>query len=167
MIALITSPCEQATHTASSPRVASHSRTAVTARADMSLSASPFGNRTADGCVCTTFQSGSLARSLIALTRPVAVAALDQPVVDVPGGRRVAGRLRFEHRLRGLQAPVERARHHGRQRDGGDPGGDCGGLHAPAVVEVQAGRATGQHRTGHRGEAVPDEQKGGHPISVP
>ena len=68
-MALITSPCVHATQTASAPSRASQSRTAATARAAISGRLSPFGNRTADGCACTTFHSGSFASSLIG--RPV------------------------------------------------------------------------------------------------
>src|SRR5215218_5835761 len=70
-IALMTSPWLQASHTASGPSFAFHSRTAATARAWVCASPSPSGpgNTAAEGCCWTTFQSGCLARSLIA--RPV------------------------------------------------------------------------------------------------
>src|SRR3954452_12996602 len=69
--ALITSPWLQASHTASGPSLAFHSRTAATARACVCASPSPSGpgKTAADGCCCTTFQSGSLTSSL--MVRPV------------------------------------------------------------------------------------------------
>src|SRR3954469_18604667 len=70
-IALITSPWLQASQTAFGPSLAFHSRTAATARACVCASPSPSGpgKTAADGCCCTTFQSGSLTSSL--MVRPV------------------------------------------------------------------------------------------------
>ena len=67
-IALSTSPWETASHTAFSPlsasTAASRSRIADTARADISGSDSPSGNRAPEGWVCTVRQSFSLASFL-------------------------------------------------------------------------------------------------------
>ena len=70
-MALITSPWLQASQTASGPSVAFQARTAATARAWVWASPSPSGpgNTAAEGCCCTTLQSGSLTSSLI--VRPV------------------------------------------------------------------------------------------------
>ena len=85
--ALMTSPCETTTYTASSPRrgVPLADR-ASTARACMSRIASPPspGNVIADGWACTTFHSGSLASFFSSPPGPVAVAHLADALVDVP-----------------------------------------------------------------------------------
>src|SRR4051794_3958129 len=73
--ALMTSPCETATHNASGPcsaaTRASQSRTASTARFCMARIDSPSGpgNTAALGCSCTTFHSGS--RVSVFSSRPV------------------------------------------------------------------------------------------------
>jgi hypothetical protein len=66
-MALITSPCDTAAQTACDPcsavSRASQVRMAVVARAAISLIASPFGKRTAEGWVWTFDQSFSLTSS--------------------------------------------------------------------------------------------------------
>jgi hypothetical protein len=100
-----------------------------------------------------------VARQLLQrLARPVAVAALADPVVGddllaVPGGR---------DRRRGLQAAFQRAGHDGVQRERGQPGRQRGRLGAAAVVQVDAGHPAGQHVPGRRGEPVPHQQNRRH-----
>jgi hypothetical protein len=71
-------------------------------------------------------------------------------------------RLRVAQVLRRLDTALERAGDDRGQRQLRDALGQRGGLLLTALVEVHAGRAAGQHRAGHRGEPVPDEQQRGH-----
>ena len=92
------------------------------------------------------------------LAGPVPVAALPHPVLGedllaVPGRR---------DRRRGLLAAIQRAADDGVERQRGQPGrqGRCLGL--TAIVERDAGRPSGQHVTGRRGEPVADQKNGCH-----
>ena len=92
------------------------------------------------------------------LAGPVPVAALPHPVLGddllaVPGRR---------DRRRGLLAAFQRAADDGVERERGQPGRQRGRLGLAAVIERDAGRPSGQHVTGRRGEPVPDQQNRRH-----
>ncbi len=68
----------------------------------------------------------------------------------------------LRERSHGLHAPVQRARVHGRQSDRGEAIRERLGLRQPAVVERHAGRPAVERLAGDGGEAVPDQEEGGH-----
>ena len=168
-IALITSPWLDATQIASAPCsaviLASQSRIAATPRACMSRIDSPPGNVTPLGWACTAFQSGSLASCLELATGPVAVPALGQPLVGRDVERRVECRRRPPRRSAG-SAPAgwtRRPRSAARAIRAAVSAACC----EPDVVELDAGRAAGEHAGRvRRRSAMPDQENSRHAITL-
>ena len=162
-IDLITSPWLQASQVASGPSRAFQSRTAATAR-DW-VSAQPLALRAReDGGARVGLHDlpeRLLGQFLERAAGPVAVAALADPLVGddllvATGG----------DDLRGVLAALQRAGHDRGERQRAQPLGDPLGLAAAPVVEMHPGRPAGQHRPGHRGQPVTDQDQSRHTAPV-
>ena len=167
-IALITSAWLDTTQIAPSPCCSvswrSQSRIAATPRACMSRIDSPPGNVTPLGCACTTFQSDSLARVLSGW--PV-----QSPYPHSVSRSSVCTAYRvFQRRgdsVGGLDASLERARHHRGDGQLGDAGRSLGRLCQACIVEAHAGRSASEDPLGiRRRSAVPHEENSRHAFTL-
>ena len=164
-IALITSPWLQATQTASSaePRVpVAHRGDRPRRHLGQRLAVREARRRRLR---LHDLPERVLGEVLDRLAGPVAVAALAEPVVDCStavGSAVCAAAIACG----GLDAALQRARHDRAQRQHREPLGDrARPASAPRSSRCTPGRPAGQHRAGHRGQPVPDQQQRRHATS--
>ena len=164
--ALMTSPCDTTAYTASSPSRAFHSRTAAT-RAHLHVAhrlTALAGERHRRRVRLDHLPQRVLGELLELLARPVAVAHLADPVVDVPGHVVAPG----EHQVGRLEAALQRAGDDRRQRHRREPAGQgASPASRPASSRDDPLGPAGEHAGAvGRGPAVADEQHRGHDGSL-